>query len=149
MAQTTTAITACDASIWLDKLAGTPVDVSGSSNSVALNFSQNLDAQYTFGSRWPRRFACGKDAAFTLVIFYTSTADEGFDVWKNWFFAAVPGTRTLTIYLPTKNVGSDRFQCEVHLESADIPATAGEGTPVMVTLSLLPDGEVTHSVAAT
>lgn len=150
MAQSTTIVTACDVNVWLDSGAGTPVDISGVTNSVTLNFSQNVDAQHTFGSRWPVRFMCGKDANFSLVVFYSTATDEGLDILRDWFFANDSAdARTLTVYIPTKDVGWDRYQAEVVLESLDIPATAGEATPITVTASLLPTGAVTHSQSAT
>jgi hypothetical protein len=149
MAQTTTGITACDAGLWLDTAAGTATDISGSSNKISMNFNQEIGDKNTFQSKWKRRFECGKDASFTLEVIYTTAADEGFDILKDWFFAAAPGDRTLTVYLPNKNVGSDVYAAEVKIESLAWDAEAGIGDPVMVTASLLPNGEVTHSQAAT
>jgi len=74
---------------------------------------------------------------------YSTATDEGMDVLKNWFFAATPGLRTLTFYLPDKNVGSDKYSGEVVLESLSIPATADEASPIPVTAVLRPSGEFT------
>lgn len=149
MTQTTTAINACDAGIWLDNISGVLKDISGSSNSVTIGLSQTLGAFRNFSSKWPKRLECPKDATFRLVITYSTAADEAIDILQNWFFAASPGARTLKIYLPDKNIGSDVYSAEVRLDSLDIPATAGEAAPITVTANLLPDGEVNFAINAT
>lgn len=147
--QTSTALNACDASIWLDKAAGTLTDISGSSNSISLNFDHDVKPFRTFGSKWPKRLECGKDAAFTINVVYSSAADEGWSVCKLWYFAAIPGARTLKIYMPNKNVGSDVFYCEARIKSFSFQLSPDEAGPVMVQMQLEPDGEVTHTVATT
>lgn len=149
MAETTTTINGCDADIFLDDDADAPVDVSGSSNEIAMTFDNELGEYRTFGSRWRRRTECGKDASFTLQAVYSTAADEAFDLLKTWYFANPPGNRTLSVYLPNKNVGSDHYQGEMKVESLDWTSTAGEGDPIIVTAELKPDGEVTHTTAAT
>ena len=91
MAQTTTHVNACDASIWLDNAAGTPIDISGSSNSITMNFSREIGELRTFQVKWPVRLGCGKDAEFTLRVVYSTASDEGMDILKNWYFADDPG----------------------------------------------------------
>jgi hypothetical protein len=149
MAQTTTAISACDVGIWLDDDAGTQQDISGSSNEVDMAFEQNIGEFVTFGSRWPVRQECGKDASFTVQIVYSSAADEAFDILKTWFFSNTPGQRTLSVYIPDKNVGSDHFTCEVRIASFNFTPSRGEAGPIIVSAELLPDGEVTHTTAST
>ncbi len=149
MAQTTTAINACDVKIFLDDDAGTPVDISGSSNAVTIEFDNDLGEFRVFGFKWMNRLECGKDASFALEVIYTTAQDEGADLVKDWFFTEVPGRRTLTVYIPDKNVGSDRFQSEVLIDTWSAPSTAGEGAPIVMSVALLPDGEVTFSQAAT
>jgi hypothetical protein len=149
MVQTSTAITACDAGIWLADEAGVQKDISGSSNQVTMNFDNELGMFRTFGSRWPRRLECGKDAAFALQTIYTTAADEGYDLLKNWFFANPSGSRLLTIYLPKKNVGADVYEGLFKLDNYTVPANAGSAEPVIATMNVLPDGEVTLAVNAT
>lgn len=149
MALTTTAISSCNVSIWLDDDAGTPQDISGSSNSVSLEFTLNLGEVNAFQNQWPVRQECGKNASIDLEVLYTEAADEGFDVLKTWYFADNPGRRTVTIYMPDKNVGSDKFECEARLESLSWTAEAGSPDPIMVSASILPDGELTHTDVAT
>ena len=143
MTQTTTYINACDASIWLDNAAGTLKDISGSSNTIQAEFTQVIGELSTFQQKWPVRLSCRKDATFTLGVVYSTATDEGMDVLKNWYFAATPGLRTLTFYIPDKNVGSDKYSGEVVLESLSIPSTADEASPIPVTAVLRPSGEFT------
>lgn len=149
MAQTTTGFNACDIAIWLDDDTGTLKDISGSSNSVDLNFDNTLGLYRTFGSTWPRRLECGKDAQFTLQILYSSAADEGADLLKTWYFANPPGQRTLKIYSPDKNVGSDVYAAEVMVENVTWSGEAGNADPIMISATLRPSGEVTWTTNAT
>lgn len=149
MALTTTAVSACNVSVWLDDVNGTPQEISGSSNSVELEFTLNLGEVNAFQNQWPVRQECGKDASIGLEILYTEAADEAFDVIKDWYFASNPGARTLTIYVPDKNVGSDKYECEARIESFSFTAESGEANPIMVSVSLKPDGELTHTDVAT
>jgi len=82
-------------------------------------------------------------------VIYTTAADEAFDILKTWFFTTSPGNRTLSVYVPDKNVGSDRFQGEVKIENLSWTLTGGSADPIIATASLLPDGAITHSVSAT
>jgi len=149
MATTSTAVNACNASLWLDDVSGTPRDISGSSNSIDVSLDHNLGEVLSFGSKWPKRLECGKDATVTIEVIYSETASEGWDVLKDWYFATAPGARTLTFYIPDKNVGSDKFETQARLESLSWTADRGEAGPIMVSATLRPDGELTHSDVAT
>ena len=149
MARTTTAVNGCDVSVWLDDATNTLRDISGSSNNVELNFDHDVEAYVTFQSKWPGRLECGKDATWTLHVIYSETANEGFDILKNWFFASSPGKRTCRVYTPDKNVGSDRYSGEFRIDSLNWSSDRATAGPTMVTAVLLPDGEVTHSDVAT
>ena len=149
MSATPSAVNSCDAGVWLDDDAGTPKDISGSSNQATLDFSNEVEAFRVFGDKWPRRLECGKDARFRLRLVYSTGSDEAVDILKTWFFATTPGNRTLTVYVPDKNVGSDRYQAEVKIESWSGTLDRADAGPVMVDLNLVPDGAVTHSISAT
>lgn len=150
MAQTTTHINACDAGIWLDNASGTQTDIGGSSNACSITLSQNIGELPTFGTDWPRRKACGRDAKVELVVIYSTAADEGKDLLVDWFFGGNhKNARTLTIYLPDKNVGSDVYQGEFILEGFKIPIQAGDGKPIAVTANLSVDGELSNFTNAT
>jgi hypothetical protein len=148
MTQTATAINACDASIWLDNASGTLKDISGSSNTINMDFDNELGALRNFGSRWNIRLECGKDATFALSAVYSTATDEAVDILKNWYFNT-PGDRTLKVYLPNKNVGSDVYSGEFRLEKLSIPAESGKAEPIMVTATLRPNGAVSLTTNAT
>lgn len=145
MPQTTTAINACDARIQLDNSGGTPTDISGSSNNINMEFSNQIGEFRTFGSSWPARIQCGKDAKITLDILYTTAAGEAWAIVKDWFFTT-GGTKTLIVDLPSASQGGDRFTFETVLETMPVGGPADEAAPVMVSLSLLPTGAATLSV---
>lgn len=150
MTQTTTAINGCDAAIWCDDDSGTLKDISGSSNEFALDLKINVGATPTFGSRWPKRLMCGRDASLKLVVVYTTAADEGADIIKSWALQQTdPGPRTIKLYVPDKNVGSDVYSGEWVLESASWDVKAGEAAPLTIEATLLPDGAVTLATNAT
>jgi len=149
MAQTTTHVNACDASIWLDNASGTPVDVSGSSNSITMNFTREVGELRTFQVKWPVRLGCGKDATFTLRAVYSTATDEAMDILQNWYFAGDPGSRSLHVYIPDKNVGSDHYYGEVTIASFNFNADPTEPGPIAVEAELLPDGAWALTTAST
>jgi len=149
MTQTTTYINACDASIWLDNSSGTLTDISGSSNNISMEFTQIIGELSTFQQKWPVRLSCRKDCTFTLGAVYSTAADEAIDILNDWFWATTPGLRTLTVYLPDKNVGSDKYAGEVVLETLTIPVVADDASPIPVTAVLRPSGVWTKVSNAT
>ncbi len=149
MAKTTTAANACNGSIYLDNAAGVLTDISGSSNSVTISITDDFGTASVFQNEWPIRKQCGKDASFDLKVVFSTTATEAYQILKNWKLASPEGTRTLNIYVPSKNVGSDKWVAEVYIESMEIPMDRGEAGPIMVSAKLLPDGAVTCVVNAT
>lgn len=149
MAMTSSAVNSCDASVWLDDVNGLLRDISGSSNNVDISFDHNLGEFNSFQEQWPNRLECGKDATFTLSVIYSETQYEGWDVLKWWFFAASPGARTFNIFIPDKNVGSDKFAFEARIESLSWTVDRGEPSAIIVTAVIRPDGEVVLTEAAT
>lgn len=150
MTQTTTAVNACDVGLWLDNASGTPIDIGGSSNECSLKLSQNIGEIPTFGTDWPRRKACGRDCKASLKVIYSTATDEALDLLKDWFFGANhKNARTLTVYIPDKNVGSDVYQGEFVLESLDVPVQAGDGKPILVSAELSVDGALINFTNAT
>ena len=149
MPLTTSAQSWCDASVWLDDATGTPRNISGSTNQVSLDLDHPLGEVYAFGTVWPTRIECGKDATINLDVLYTMTANEGKDILLAWFFATTPGNRTFTFYAPSKNVGSDKFECEAKIESLSLSGQAGSSDPCMVSAVLRPSGEMTHTDTTT
>ena len=149
MAQTTTAINACDAAIWLDDESGTPVDISGSSSTFNLDLTQDTAQVPTFQSDWKIVLSCGRGATASLDVVYTTTADEAIDLLKDWFFNYKNTKRTLSLYVPDKNVGSDHYYGEFLLAGLSIPVSGGAPDPIVVSASLELSGALTWTVAAT
>lgn len=147
-AMSSTAINACDTSIWLDSDAGTLTDISGSTNVLDANFDNELGAYVTFQEKWPRRLECGHDATFTVTGVYTTTADEVRDIILDWYFGT-GGDKSFAFYLPDKDVGSDYFHCEVKLENFRFAPSRSEPGAIAITIVLRPSGAVTHSTAGT
>lgn len=150
MPQTTTQINACDVSIWLDDATGTLKDVSGSTNKCSLTLTLESGMTRTFGSRWPTRQNCARDAKISLSIVYSEATGEAMDIWKNWYFASAPGPRTVKIYVPDKNVGSDVYYGEFVIDGdAEIPLEAGTSEPIVVNVNLAVTGALTWATSAT
>ena len=149
MAQTTTAINACDVVVSLDNVSGTLTDISGSSNEVSMDLGQNIGEIATFDGDWMLKASCGKTVSVSLNVVYTTTADEGLDILRDWFFATSPGSRTVQIDVPDSTAGSDRYSGEFVIESLNIPLTAGEASPVLVSATLSNDGAFAHSTITT
>ena len=149
MTESTTIINACDASVWLDNASGVLKDISGTTNNLTLALSRNVGATPVFGSRWPRRKMCGNDCQVDFTILYSTAGDEAMDILKDWIMGTVDDARSFVVYLPDKNVGSDKYYGEFVLESLNIPATAGEGKPIEVTGRLLVDGSFATTSVAT
>jgi hypothetical protein len=150
MAQTSTAITACDVGFWLDNAAGALTDVGGSTNKVTVNLNkETLGMLRTFGSRFPTRYECGKDTIIDFNVVYSTSATEAFQILKNWWNEDDPGARTVKVYMPKKNVGADVYSGEFRLQNLPLPSEAGSSSPVMVSGQLLITGALTISTATT
>lgn len=149
MPQTTTAQNACDASIWLDNTSGVLTDVSGSSNTINMEFSEQVGNVRNFGTRWQILLTCGLDATFAFTAVYSTAAQEAKAILLDWFFNK-PGTnKTLKVYLPDKNVGSDVYTAEVKLITMPITVQASSAEPMQISCTLRPDGAVTWVTNAT
>lgn len=150
MARTTTARNACDVAIWVDNAAGTPTDVSGSMNQARMTFTNTLGEFVVFGYDAVNRLCCGQDGTFELDIWYTTAAAEGRDLFFIWYFGATVCTpRTVSLYLPDKNVGSDHIYGEFLIEVMDVVADRGDAAPMPITVRLLPNGVINRVVDAT
>ena len=105
----------------------------------------------TFQSRWPVRKACPLDASVELTLVYSTAAGEAMALLKDWILGANPGTaRTLSIYVPDKNVGSDHYSGEFVIDGdVEIPLEAGNASPVAVTLPLSITGALSQTTATT
>lgn len=142
MPLTTTAFTACDSVVRLDNSSNSLIDISGSSNSVEFDFSNDIGEFKTFGSKWKGRLQCGKDAKIKVKIVMTKDIAEAARNVLDWFFTT-GGLKTFQVDCPDSSAGSDRYQCETVLDSFNIPMPADDAKPVMAEINLLPSGAVT------
>lgn len=138
--QTTTAINACNALIEMDDAGGTPVDISGSSNTANLGFSNTIGSAFTFDGDYPVRIECKKDASLEISALYTRIATEALDLFVEWYQAG--GRRTIAIYPNGQDTGERYYSAEWRLESMDIPIDASDANPIVVSMTLVPDGAV-------
>lgn len=145
MPHTSTAFNFCNATVRLQDENGLDVDVSGSSNEVNIDFDNDLGDFKPFGERWKGRLECGSDASIKLKILTTTGANEAYYIWKRWFFGN-RGPRRIKIYFPDANTGSDIYQADVKLASANgLGGAADEAKPGMITLDLKPHFGVAHN----
>ena len=150
MPGTSTARNACNVAIWVDDASGVPTDVSGSLNQVRMTFTNVLGEFVVFGAEAIKRLCCGFDGTVELDIVYTTAASEGRDLFFAWEFGALRCTpRTVSIYLPDKNVGSDHFSGEFLIETMDVTGDRSDSGPMPITVRLLPNGSIDRTTAAT
>ena len=147
MATTTTATNACSAVVSVDSGAGVLTNVSGSSASASMTLNTELGEYKVFGDQWKYRLACAQDSEVSIDVIYTTTADEGFDILRDWWFDATgyATARTVRIDMPDSTAGSDRYTAEMLLESLSWDMPAGEAGPVMVSAALKPNGNMDHT----
>jgi len=150
MAQTTTAVNACAARVYVDIGDGTLTEISGSTTEVTPNFESSEGSVQTLEGRWPIRKVCKSDGSFSLSVVYSTTGDEGLDLLRDWWFdnANYNVARSIRIDQPDSAAGSDRYQCEAYLTSFTFTLAASEPGPVVVSAELLPEGEITFSTIA-
>jgi len=150
MAETSTARNACDVAVWLDNAAGTPVDISGSSNQVDIALDFKLGEYTTFGGCCTYRLECGQDGTITLNAVYTTALAEARAELSAWAtMGCNKNARTLSVYLPDKNVASEHWYGEFRLESYNITADHNDAGPMPVTAVFKPHGCVEYTVATT
>jgi hypothetical protein len=149
MAQTTTAINACDAVIRLENSTGGLQDVSGSSNECSMELTNELGLLRTFQARWPVRLACKSDAAIELKVVYTEADSEGCSILKDWFYNHHGENRQISISLPDEGVGAEVYTFDCLLEKLSIPVKSDDANPILVSASLKPSGEFTWAMVAT
>ena len=150
MTQSTTLVTACDAHLRLDNDAGTPIDISGTSNAVEMEFAQEIQEFWTmYRGRAPMRNSGKEDASISIGVVYSVTSGESVDLLTDWWFNHKGTRRTLSIYIPDYTIGADMYSGEVMLETLTIPAIAEESVPIPVQATLLPSGAWTKATKAT
>lgn len=145
MAQTTTSVNACDVTIEVDNAAGSLVDISGSSNQCSISISSNTGQTFTFDGDWALQKICKKSASISVQAVYSTTDAEAANVLLDWWFGSSYNTaRTVEINIPDQSSGSDTYSGEFMLSSANIPLSAEDAAPILVSFELLNDGEFTR-----
>jgi hypothetical protein len=145
MAQTTTAVNACDVVVSLDDDAGTLDDISGSSNQVSMSMSRQVAETFTFDGDWAIKKGCKKAVTISLQAVYSVTDSEATNVLVDWYFNSAGTSRTIQIDVPDSTVGSDRYSGEMTIESLDIPLDASDAGVILVSASLSNDGAFTRT----
>ena len=59
------------------------------------------------------------------------------------------GARTITVYIPDKNVGSDRWQGEWRIQTFEFAADVTEPGAIPITATFISDGTVSRVTNAT
>jgi len=148
VAETTTAVNACNVGIHLANHAGVMKDISGSANRADLNFSQQIGEFQVFGGGWVKRLVCKKDATANVTVLFTTTTDEGWAVIKDWWDNYNSESRRMRIFVPEEAIGSDEFDGLWLISTLNVPLDGTQAGPVMVALSLVQtDGIAIHTVA--
>lgn len=146
MPATSTAKNACNAVIKVDNGAGVLADISGSMNEVNVNLDNKLGEVKVFGSDFPRRLACGRDAALDTRFVYSGSDAESAYILLDWWQNHHEDARTMEFYLPDENPGADKISGEFMLENLRLPGKADDANPILGTASFKPDGDVTWAV---
>ena len=119
-------------------------------NQATMTFTNELGEYRVFGAEAVKRLCGGSDGVFELNIWYTTAGSEGRDTVFTWYFGVTRCTpRTVTIYLPDKNVGSDALSGEFLMESMDVTADRSDAAPLPISVRLLPTAGIARTTAAT
>jgi len=145
MAVTTTALVATNCVIKVDNAAGTLVDISGQSNKAEIQFNNSVAEFRPFSTQWNMRVVVGKDAPVTLSGVYSGNDAEALGLLRTWFFGGDDSARTVEIYVPDEDPGSDIFSGEFVLSSLSVPLDSEADDYVRWTAELQPTGAVSHA----
>jgi len=142
---TTSQVNACDVVVQLDNGAGVLADISGSSNEVSMDFTNQLGQLSVFGADFYVRQECKRDASISLSLVYTQDDAEAMNILLDWYFAT-RGQKSLRVEIPNGDPGGDRFDFEVFLESFPVPVQSDDANPILVAAVLKPTGTFSRSV---
>lgn len=149
MPATSTAQNACAVTVYLDDGTGTLVDISGSANRVEPQFSAQIGEFQTFGGDWIQRLSCKRDAQVTLQLVYTTAANEGWKLLKDWWENHHTEPRTLRFMAPTEEIGADDFQGEMLISTMNVPFDGTQATPVLVAVTFVQTAGLNIGTVAT
>lgn len=145
MTATTSAIVATDCVIKLDNAAGALVDISGQSNRVEIQLQNTIAEFRPFSTQWKQRKVVGKDAPVTVAGVYSSNDAEARGLLMGWWSGGTDTARTLEIYAPDENAGSDKISGEFVLSNFQTTLDSEADDFVRWTAELMPNGTVTHA----
>jgi hypothetical protein len=148
MAQTQTAVNACDVNIHLDNAAGNLTEISGSSNQCSLDITRNVAEVFTFDGDWSIKKSCKSSISVSIQALYSTIQNEAVDVLEDWIFDQPTASKTLRIDVPDSSVGSTRYEGEFIIESYGVPLAASEAGVIVCSATLSNDGAVTRSIIA-
>ena len=145
MAQTTTAVNACNAVIKIDNAAGTATDISGEANQVVIRFRNRYNQWKHYDSDHQTRLLIGQEIQLSLTVLYSTTSDEGLDILRDWCTGTLTGTdaRTVTVYVPDDSEGSDYYEAEMVPINWSKGLGAEAAEPINVTVTFRSTDEYT------
>lgn len=143
MVQTTSQINGCNAKLEFDDDGDTPIDVSGSSNSVTLSRTKQVGEAFTFEGGFPVRAECKQDASISGTVLWTSLTDEARDILDLWYESG--GLRTVRFSPQGGNPGDVEYFGEMFLTSLDFTTEASSADPVTMDFECVPSGALSVS----
>ena len=148
MATSTTIVNACGVQISLDNDLGVLTEITGEMTSANIELTVGIADYVVFADDNHYRTACRKDAKISLGIFYSTDDLEGMGIIKQWWDEVPFENRSVQIDVPTSGGGNDRYSAEVLLESATFPMSADDASPILVSVELVPNGQLDISQIA-
>ena len=140
MPQTNSAASSVDCQAWLDDSGGELRNISGSTTRVRPNKTQTEGRFATGESSWQGMLSGFLDADLELEIVYSEGRDEALQLLKEWWFADVPGLRTIELYIPDFVDGCDVYFGEVRIRALNYPMAYNVADPIMVVASVAVSG---------
>lgn len=141
MAASTTVLNAKDARITLDGH-----DISGTANQVELSMEFAVGEFYVFDDDWRQVLGGKRQWNVTIQVAYSETDDEGMDVLYDAWLARTP--RPIEIMANTAGVGDWQWTGEVLVPNPNIPLTADDANPILVSVDCPANGELTRTTLA-
>ena len=151
MPATETPVNSCAVVVHLADENDVLKDISGSAASANMDFTQDAETYTVFGSPGTQRMVCRSDSTLSMSVVYSTAADEGYDIVKQWWFNAAYRKlpRNVRIMVPDDSIGADDYQGSFYLTNLTIPLNSEQAGPIMVAVELAVNGEVTLSTVAT
>lgn len=139
-----------NADVYLDDSDGTQHNISGSSAQIQFQFDHRLGTYQTFADDWDRTLPGPRGGTGTLTLLYTPTANEGFDLVRDWYLESFTerDPRTLRCDGSTE-IGYVQVIGEIQLNSFSFTGDANQGQPVQVSVSFTFHGAISIGTSTT